>query len=60
LEKVLNIAKMYIKYLKSMKIPNSAIYYQILFLTADDVFVDLFCIVLHEYNFEKMKISFFI
>jgi len=51
---------MYIKYLKSMKIPNSAIYYQILFLTADDVFVDLFCIVLHEYNFEKMKISFFI
>ena len=35
----------------------SHLFIQILFFTADDSFADIFCFVLHEYNFEKMEIS---
>jgi len=35
----------------------SHLFIQILFFTADDSFADIFCFVLHEYNFGKMEIS---
>jgi len=33
------------------------LFIQILFFTADDSSAEVFCIVFHEYNFGKMKIS---
>jgi len=49
LENVLNIAKTYIKYWKSMEIPNSPIcFIQILLFTVDGSFAEVFCILLHE------------
>jgi len=41
-----------------MEIPNLAVVFiLILFFNADDSFVDVLCIVFHEQNFVKMKIS---
>jgi len=48
-EKVLNFARMYIKYWKSMEIPKfSHLFIQILLFTADGSSADVFCIVFLE------------
>jgi len=49
LEKVLNLAKMYIKYWKSMEIPNSTgCLFKFCSLVANDSFPNVFCNVFRE------------
>jgi len=58
LGKVLNLAKVYIKYWRSMEIPHSAMcLFKFCSLPLMTVLQMFFCIVFHESNFPKMGIS---